>query len=59
MIRAGYGVFYVGTFRLPVLADPTANPPFYLQNDIPSQVASATSRVVIQEGIPSDALNPR
>ena len=28
VIRAGYGIFYVGTFRLPVLADPTANPPF-------------------------------
>ena len=58
VIRAGYGVFYVGTFRLPVLADPTANPPFYLQNDIPSQVASATSQVVIRDGIPPDALNP-
>ncbi len=58
VIRAGYGVFYVGTFRLPVLADPTANPPFYLQNDIPSQVASATSRVVIRDGVPADALNP-
>jgi len=58
VIRAGYGIFYVGTFRLPVLADPTANPPFYLQNDIPSQVASATSRVVVRDGIPGDALNP-
>lgn len=58
VIRAGYGVFYVATFRLPVLADPTANPPFYLQNDIPTQAASSTSRVVIQDGVPPDALNP-
>ncbi len=58
VIRAGYGIFYVGTFTLPVLADPTANPPFYLQNDIPSNVASSTSRVIIRDGIPADALNP-
>ena len=58
VIRAGYGIFYVGTFRLPVLADPTANPPFYLQNDIRTQVASATSQVVVRNGVPPDALNP-
>lgn len=58
VIRAGYGVFYTGTFSLPVLADPTANPPFYLQNDIRTQVASATSQVVIRDGVPPDALNP-
>ena len=58
VIRAGYGVFYVGTFTLPVLADPTANPPFYLQNDVRTQVASATSAVVIRDGVPPDALNP-
>ena len=58
VIRAGYGIFYVGTFALPVLADPTANPPFYLQNDIPSNVASATSRIIIRDGIPADALDP-
>lgn len=58
VIRAGYGIFYVGTFRLPVLADPTANPPFYLQNDIRTQVASATSQVVVRDGVPPDALNP-
>ena len=51
-------MFYVGTFRLPVLADPTANPPFYLQNDIRTQVASSMSQVVIRDGIPPDALNP-
>ncbi len=58
VIRAGYGVFYVATFRLPVLADPTANPPFYLQNDVPTNAASATSNVVIRDGVPPDALNP-
>lgn len=58
VLRAGYGIFYVGTFRLPVLADPTANPPFYLQNDIRTQVASATSQVVIRDGVPPNALNP-
>ena len=58
VIRAGYGIFYVATFRLPVLADPTANPPFYLQNDIRTQVASATSQIVIRDGVPPDALNP-
>ena len=45
VIRAGYGVFYVGTFRLPVLADPTANPPFYLQNDLPTAAGAANSRI--------------
>lgn len=58
VIRAGYGVFYVATFRLPVLADPTANPPFYLQNDIRTNVASARSEIIIRNGVPADALNP-
>ncbi len=58
VIRAGYGIFYVAMFRLPVLADPTANPPFYLQNDIRTNVARATSQIVIRDGVPADALNP-
>jgi hypothetical protein len=58
VIRAGYGIFYLGTFSLPTGATPDYNPPFYLQVNIPTQAAAATSAHVIREGFSATALNP-
>ena len=58
VVRAGYGIFFLGTFTLPTGATPDYNPPFYLQVNIPTQAAAAGSAVVIREGFSPNALNP-
>jgi len=58
VIRGGYGIFYNGTFSLPTGATPDYNPPFYLQVNIPTQAAAATSVHIIRNGFSSTALNP-
>jgi outer membrane receptor protein involved in Fe transport len=58
VIRAGYGIFYLGTFTLPTGATPDYNPPFYLQVDIPTPAAASTSAHIIQNGFSALALNP-
>jgi hypothetical protein len=58
VIRAGYGIFYLGTFSLVSGATPDYNPPFYLQVDITTQTAAATSAHIIRNGFSNDALNP-
>jgi hypothetical protein len=58
VIRAGYGIFYLGTFTLPTGATPDYNPPFYLQVNIPTQAAAASSALVIRDGFSPNALNP-
>ncbi|MFN0106013.1 MAG: carboxypeptidase regulatory-like domain-containing protein [Bryobacteraceae bacterium] len=58
VIRGGYGIFYLGTFSLPTGATPDYNPPFYLQVNIPTQAAAATSAHIIRNGFSSEALNP-
>lgn len=58
VIRAGYGIFYVGDFVLNATNSVYANPPFYLQTDIPTSSGAATSNIIIRNGVPADALNP-
>jgi hypothetical protein len=58
VIRAGYGIFYQGTFLLPTGATPEENPPYYLQVNIPTAVSSPTSLVTIRDGFAPGALNP-
>jgi hypothetical protein len=58
VVRAGYGIFYLGTFTLPTGATPDYNPPFYLQVDIPTQAAASASAHIIQSGFSPNALNP-
>ena len=58
VIRAGYGIFYAGDFVLSATQSVYANPPFYLQTDIPTSSGASTSNIVIRDGIPPDALNP-
>ena len=58
VIRGGYGIFYLGTFSLVTGATPDYNPPFYLQVNIPTQAAAATSAHVIRDGFSPNALNP-
>ena len=58
VLRGGYGIFYLGTFSLPTGATPDYNPPFYLQVNIPTQAAAATSAHVIRDGFSLSALNP-
>ena len=58
VIRAGYGIFYLGTFSLVTGATPDYNPPFYLQVNIPTQAAAATSAHIIRDGFSTNALNP-
>jgi hypothetical protein len=58
VLRGGYGIFYLGTFSLPTGATPDYNPPFYLQVNIPTQAAAATSTHRIQDGFSANALNP-
>ncbi|HTM51705.1 MAG TPA: TonB-dependent receptor, partial [Bryobacteraceae bacterium] len=58
VVRGGYGIFYLGTFSLVTGATPDYNPPFYLQVDITTQAAAATSAHIIRDGFSSAALNP-
>ncbi|MGH9658797.1 MAG: TonB-dependent receptor domain-containing protein, partial [Bryobacteraceae bacterium] len=58
VLRAGYGIFYLGTFSLPTGATPDYNPPFYLQVNIPTQAAASASAHVIRDGFSANALNP-
>jgi Carboxypeptidase regulatory-like domain/TonB dependent receptor len=58
VVRASYGIFYLGTFTLPTGATPDYNPPFYLQVNIPTQAASAASAHNIRDGFQPNALNP-
>ena len=58
VVRGGYGIFYLGTFALVTGATPDYNPPFYLQVNIPTQAAAATSAHVIRDGFAPTALNP-
>ena len=58
VIRGGYGIFYLGTFALVTGATPDYNPPFYLQVNIATQAAAATSAHIIRDGFSSNALNP-
>jgi hypothetical protein len=58
VVRGGYGIFYVGDFVLNATQSVYANPPFYLENTFPTQSAASTSRIIIRDGIPPDALDP-
>ena len=58
VIRSGYGVFYLGSFALPTNASPDFNPPYYLQTDIPTSTAAATSAVIVRSGFPAGSLDP-
>ena len=58
VIRGGYGIFYVADFVLSATQSIYANPPFYLENLFPTQTAASTSRIIIRDGIPGDALDP-
>jgi hypothetical protein len=58
VLRGGYGIFYQGTFALVTGATPDYNPPFYLQTDIPTPAAAASSLHIIRNGFSANALNP-
>jgi hypothetical protein len=58
-IRGGYGIFYLGDFFLNATTSIYANPPFYLQTDITTASNASTSNIIIRDGIPADALNPK
>jgi hypothetical protein len=58
-VRGGYGIFYDAVSQMPYGSRPIQNPPFYLQVDIPTPTAAATSLVRVRDGFGPDALNPR
>ncbi len=58
VIRGGYGIFYLGNFVLSATRDPSANPPFFLIADTPTNSQASTSNLIVQDGFPADLLDP-
>ena len=58
VVRGGYGIFYLGNFVLSATRDPSANPPFFLIADTPTNSQAATSNMIVREGFPADLLDP-